>query len=216
MIVSLASQKGGSGKTTTSICLADEWHRRGHDVLLIDADPQGTAITWAAVANENDIDGPDVVTVDDDFHEKFPNAADPYEHVVIDCPPGDADHKRSPHTPRQRSAMFVSDLVVIPTGPGITDIWAVGKTLELVDEAQQYRPELSARIALNRLNSRTILGDKAKNALRQTPVPLLDATLGERVAFQETPATGRGVTRYEPNGKAADEAKALVDEIENL
>ncbi|MGV7297636.1 ParA family protein, partial [Mycobacterium kansasii] len=47
MILSLVHTKGGVGKTTTSVFLACAAAAQGREVLLLDADPQGSASSWA-------------------------------------------------------------------------------------------------------------------------------------------------------------------------
>lgn len=214
MIVAVCAQKGGVGKTTTAICLADEWNRRGHDVTLVDADPQGTAQTWADRREEDDLDGPTVARAPADYHEHVKAHAPDVNHIVIDCPPGDASPDRLAETPRQRSALVVADLAVIPCGTGVNDVWSVHGTVELVQEAQQARPNLDARLLVTQHDARTVIGDQTRKALEAVDLPVFDTMLGNRVAYQEMPGSGVGVTRYQPNGKAAEEVKALVDEIE--
>ena len=207
MIIALAGQKGGSGKTTTAICIADELHRRGGDVLLCDVDPQGTARTWADVAADADHDTPTTIGMGSGFHDELPGLTDSYDHTVIDCPPG--------HTERQRAAMMVADLVVVPCGPGATDVWSMAETIDLARKAKGIRPELEVGILVTRKDARTVIGDQAVEALKSTELPVFDTMLGFRVDYQEAPNDGVGVTRYNASGAAAEEIKNLVDELEN-
>ena len=62
-IIALLNEKGGSGKSTLSINLASALHRRGKKVVLVDADPQGTARDWRESSPEN-ADLPSVVALD--------------------------------------------------------------------------------------------------------------------------------------------------------
>lgn len=207
MIVSLTGQKGGSGKTTTALCLADEWHRRGRSVLVVDTDPQATARTWADVAAERGEDGPTVIGMGVGFHERISTLAQSYDIVVIDCPPG-----KDSEIPR--GALMVSDLALIPCGPGTTDVWSLAETIDLVRQARVIRPALEVALFVTRRDARTAIGEQITQSLQSTGLPVLDASLGFRVAYQECPSSGLGVTRYAPKDAAAKEVIALVDEIE--
>lgn len=206
MIITLAGQKGGSGKTTTSLCLADEWHVRGKRVLIIDTDPQATARTWADVANESDIEGPTVIGMGAGFHTKLEPLKQNFDVVVIDCPPSNGEI--------QRAALMVSDFALLPCGPGATDVWSIAETAEIARQAKAIRPSLNVGILITRRDARTALADQIKDALGAVGLPIMDSTLGFRVAYQAAPTVGVGVTRYEPNGAAADEVRSLVNEIE--
>ncbi|WP_205302633.1 ParA family protein [Nonomuraea montanisoli] len=64
-VIAVANQKGGVGKTTTSVNIAAALSMNGQRVLVVDLDPQGNAST--ALATEHRGDVPDVyqVLVDD-------------------------------------------------------------------------------------------------------------------------------------------------------
>jgi signal recognition particle GTPase len=48
MVIVIASSKGGSGKTTTTIHLAVCAQLAGETVAIVDCDPQGSALAWAS------------------------------------------------------------------------------------------------------------------------------------------------------------------------
>ncbi len=140
------------------------------------------------------------------FHHDLEQLAAGYDRVVIDCPPGE--------NTIQRAAILLSDLTIIPCGPGATDIWSMAETFELVRRARMLEPGLNASVLITRKRSNTVIGEQAEEMFRSLEFPCFEATLGYRVAFQEAPNAGLGVVRYKPSGVASREIDALIKEIE--
>ena len=210
MWIALTGQKGGVGKSTTAICLAAEGVDRGMRVLLVDADPQGTARTWAEVASEGGHPVPTVIAMGAAMHrpDQLPMVAKGYDLVVIDCPPRHGDI--------QRSALMAAHIAILPSGPSATDAWALASAIEVLEEARTLRPALKGCVLITRKQSRTALGKGARDVLASSGLPVLDAELGYRVAYQEAIAAGRGVTQFAPRDAAASEIRMLFDELENM
>jgi chromosome partitioning protein len=210
MVITVAGDKGGSGKSVIAINIAAEFHRRGKQVLLVDADPQGTSQTWADVAIEKGHSPPTVVAMGVGLadHNQLPALAKKFEVTIIDCP--------GSHNEIQRSALMVSDLVLLPCTPNTVDVWSLATSIELVNKAKAIRPNLLARILINRKVARTNIGESVRSALSQCGLPLLNSELGSRVAYAEAPAAGLGVTLHDPKSQAASEIFALTDELQAL
>jgi chromosome partitioning protein len=108
MIIGVLNQKGGVGKTTIAIHLAAAFAKQGQRILLIDADPQGSALDWDAARQ-----APPLFTVvgkpTATLHRDMDVLAADFDHVVIDGPPRVDDIARS--------AIMASDLVLIPVQP---------------------------------------------------------------------------------------------------
>jgi len=207
-IIAIAGQKGGAGKSTIAVCLSAEWHNRGLRVLLVDADPQATALTWAEVAAESEIESPTVIAMGDNLRQQLPRAAEGYDVVVIDCP-GRKSSKR------QIGALMLADFALLPCGPSTPDVWALSESTALVDEVRELRPDLMAAVVINR-RTQTTEGKTARDAVAGVGLPVLSTTLGQRVAFSEALAGGIGVTTYQPASLAASETRDLADEIDRV
>jgi chromosome partitioning protein len=210
MIIAFAGQKGGAGKSTAAISVACEWHARGHRVLLVDGDPQGTASTWAAVASEASRQPPAVVAMGATMHQpgQLARVGAAFDRIVIDCPPR--------HDAIQRSALMVADVAILPCGPSASDAWALAAGIALVVEAQALRPTLRAAVLLTRLSAATALSRGARGVVEGAGLPVLRASLGYRVAFAEALAAGQGPAQYAPGDVARLEVEHLVDELEQL
>lgn len=211
-VIAFAGQKGGAGKSTLAIASAAEFHRRGLRTLLVDADPQGTAATWGAIAAEREgYNPPVVVSVAEGFHRTFNDLSQGYAVTIIDCP-GRIDS-------RQRAALAVADLVVIPLAPDTVDVWALLGSLDPVREIQRARGDGGpiVRILLNRMRSGTYETKSMESVVEQTKIPVFQTHITARVAFGRFAAAGAGVVEYEgTKGKAAQEMTSIVNELTDL
>ncbi|HKW93968.1 MAG TPA: ParA family protein [Methylomirabilota bacterium] len=182
----MVNLKGGTGKTTTSVFLATGLQRAGEPVLLVDADPQGSALSWSAA------DGFPVVTVampQPVLHRQIPALARAYRHVVMDCPPADEAIVRS--------ALLAADIVVMPMAPSMLDLDRLRPTLALLAAvAPQNEPPFYA--LLTRVRARTRMSSAARTWLGALEVPVLVAEVPLRetytTALGEVPPAG---TEYE-------------------
>jgi chromosome partitioning protein len=205
MIIGVLNQKGGVGKTTISVNLAAALVKHGRRVLLVDADPQGSALAWSSLRESEPL-FPVIGMAKPTLHRELPNLAKGYDVVVIDGAPRVNE--------LARAAMLASDLVLIPVQPSPYDVWASADTVRLVREAQQFRAGIRAVFLINRRIAKTAIGRDVASALSQfEDVPVLKTALGQRVIFAESAARGLSVVEVAPHSEAAAELMSLTDLI---
>ncbi len=204
--ITLAGQKGGTGKSTIAVHLASEYQRRGYRVLVLDADPQGTALTWSEAAADAGWPSPSVLGVGDALRAQLPELGRGFDVVIIDT--------AGRQSKRLAGALALSDLALVPCKPSAPDVWSLTDTIELVERVREVR-DLEARIIVNEGN-RTALAEAARTAIDAAGLDVMASTLGRRVAFAEALAEGRGVTMHAPGSVAALELANLADEIDAL
>lgn len=213
MIVAFVQTKGGVGKTTLAVNLAVERSLKAHrDVLLVDADEQGTASDFVQIRAER-LGGAGFVAValaGPAVRSQVLGLKSKFDDIVIDA--GGRD------TASLRAALTVADLAVLPFQPRSFDIWTIDKVSALIAEARSINPALAAVAILNNADNTGDDNRQAAAALSENPeIRYLDAVIGRRKSFANASASGLSVLEYTPkDAKAVAELTRLCDKIAAL
>ncbi|MSO92196.1 MAG: ParA family protein [Rhodospirillales bacterium] len=206
-VMTVAQQKGGSGKTTLAAQIAAAWSAEGQRTALVDIDPQASLATW--FQRRTEWDGAPVHTLHLSKIAGWRIAAEidrlrrDFDAVIVDSPP----HAET----ETRTAVRAADLVLIPVQPSPMDIWATQPTLEMA-----RKEKVRALIVLNRVPARARLIEAVEAALAKESVPVATCRLGNRTAFAQSMMEGRAVVECAPRSTAAAEVRALADELRRL
>ena len=214
VVVAVAQQTGGAGKTTLVANLAAAWAATRR-VGVIDIDPQHSLARWhglrAAQAPHGRkgqaAAGLPAILCSDAAGWKLANElermARAVDLILVDSAPQvDTDARR---------AIRGAALVLVPVQPSLPDLWAAEGTMALA--AAEKRP---ARLVMNRAPARSRLRTTVEAEAARRGWALLPAALGSRSAYAQAFAQGMGVTEASPRSAACVELLALVAAIEEI
>lgn len=160
-----------SGNQTSAVYLAAALARRGK-TLLVDADPQGSALSWGDQAETLPftVAALPVKTL----HRQLPELSQGFSHVVVDTPPGDPG--------LVRSAALVAEIALIPIPPSLMDMDRLRPTLELLAEVEPLNP-LRIALLLTKVRRGTRSATAARQMLKELELPVLDTEVPLREAY---------------------------------
>jgi len=204
MIISFLNQKGGVGKTTLSVNVAGCLARQGHRVLLIDADKQGSATTWASLREDAPFQVVSMARAN--MARDALKLAQDYTHTVIDGPPHAEEVARS--------CIVASDFVALPIEPSGLSTWASDLTVRQVTEAQEFKPTLKCGFVVSRKIGKTVIGRDIRNMAAEAGLHILRSEIEQRVAFAEGMTMGQTIFEWAAGSNAAQEIEHLTKEIE--
>ncbi|MBV9248574.1 MAG: ParA family protein [Acetobacteraceae bacterium] len=202
VVITVAQQKGGTGKTTLAANLAAAL-APSRRVALVDIDPQRSLTRWHELRVQRNGSAPALT-----FSEiagwrlatELSKLQSTHDVVLVDSPP-QIDTEA-------RLAIRGASLVLVPVQPSPPDIWAAEGTLGLA--ASERRP---ARILLNRVPSASKLRESVAADIAARNLPALHSTIGNRTGFAVAFAEGLGVTEAAPRSTAAAELRHLMAEV---
>jgi len=187
--LALANLKPGTGKTTSAVWLAHVFALAGNSVLLLDADPSGSALEWSDLAAMYPGLAPQraafpfriVALPSRELHRRLPEIARDDDVVIIDTP------QIEDHAAIARSALRYVDEVVIPCAPSPIEINRTTPVREEIAEVQEIRDvPLRWAVLLNRCVARAHSTGDAREALVDLGYDVLDTVVPRREIYAQS------------------------------
>jgi chromosome partitioning protein len=200
--LALANLKPGTGKTTSAVWLAHIFAQAGNKVLLVDADPSGSALEWSDLAAMYPGLPPQaafpfriVALPSREMHRRIPEIADDDDVVIIDAP------QLEDHAAIALSALRYADEILIPCAPSPIEINRTTPVREEINEVAAVRDQ-PARVAilLNRCITRANSTGDAREALQGLGYDVLDTVVPRLEVYAQSfgmpiPSNGREIWR---------------------
>ena len=203
-VITVAQQKGGTGKTTLVVQLALTFIKYHNlKVAIIDTDPQGSLGKWFMIRSDKGISNTNLTFKTASlWGAQYESKILKQDHdiIFIDTPPkieSDA-----------RPAIEAADLVLIPVAPSPVDFWATEGIIEIAKKAKR-----KILIQINRANYRSKLISKTHEYISSIKVKAIDTLIGHRQIYVAAMGEGKTVVEKQRKSKAVDEIKKISEQI---
>jgi chromosome partitioning protein len=195
-VIVVTNQKGGCGKTTLAVHLAEALAVHGLKTVLVDSDPQGTAVLWSRLGKLN---AAVVAVSDENMPATLAKLADEHDYVVVDCLP-------SATAPTTLAALDAAGIALVPCQTSTPDLHA---TLALMGVVAKRRPGLPALVVPTCLSTTVVSREVLE--LMETSWALSRSRLAARTCYRE--AAAQGTTVHAMTGRAAATAAKEVNDL---
>ena len=202
LIITLAHQKGGVGKSTLATNLRGYFAGGGYKAALVDIDPQGSVSKLVRTFASQEGREPEHIIERGSFKDygELLKLLEAYDIAIIDTPP---------YLSKELEDVFeITNMVLVPCKASPLDFLAIGDTLDLIREAKLKRKELIAAVVMTMTITGTDFTSSIRKELEKTEFPVLKTEIGNRVAYM------RSLLRA--NTVLGDENRKAWDEVENL
>ena len=203
-VITIAQQKGGTGKTTLAVHLALAFIKYHNlKVAIIDTDPQGSLGKWFMIREEKKLSNDNLTFKTASlWGAQYESKALIKDHdiVIIDTPPkieSDA-----------RPSIEAADLVLIPVAASQVDFWATGAIVDIAKKANK-----KILIQINRSNQRSKLISKTNDFIKSLNLSSTKTIIGNRQIYAASMGEGKSVVEKQKKSKAVEEIKQLSEQI---
>ncbi|MFT7652510.1 MAG: chromosome partitioning protein [Limisphaerales bacterium] len=203
-IITMATTKGGAGKTTVAQMIIGAVHHRGYSVGVVDTDENQTLSNWLSSATNLAIDHRSVLE-ESKIVEVAKKMNRHHDLVVIDTPGAQSQGTVF--------AIGCADLVIIPLQLSKADVVQAERTHELVQStASLTGREIQSRLLFTDYTPKTKVAKKVRNKVKALGLATFKTRFHHLVAFKELTFTGK----VPHKGTAGAQGQLLVDEIANM
>jgi chromosome partitioning protein len=204
VVITVASRKGGSGKSTLTAHLSAYANKASRRCLLIDADPQGSLTLWHGLRKSGE---PLLRSATRGVDNLIKAAKDTgLEWVFIDTPPQMSGIVND--------AIRAATLVVIPARPSVFDIDAVKETIEYARERRKPYAIVLNGAPPRRETSEAPITALARESLDKLKAPVWSGQITHRTTYSLALSEGEGAREFDPDSLAANEVARLFSAIE--
>lgn len=205
LIITVATMKGGSGKSTVASCLAVYWHLRGRRPTLIDADPQRSIMRLAA--RERRLGGVTVIEDTENAAQTARRIAGEGGLVLIDTP-----GFRSQTT---LDCLAATDFLLVPVKPSPFDVDRMLDTLSFLTDSANGRQPLF-RCLLTQTTRDSVIARHIRSELAEAGLPVMQSEMNNRVGYPEASLWGATPSLISWKGQAAKEIATIADELDTV
>ena len=203
-VITIAQQKGGTGKTTLAVHLAMAFIKyHGLKVAIIDTDPQGSLGKWFMIRSENKVSNENLTFKTASLwgaQYESKTLKNDHDIVIIDTPPKiEAD---------ARPSIEAADLVLIPMAASHVDFWATGAITEIAKQAKK-----KILVQINRSNQRSKLISKTNDFIKSLNLSATKTIIGNRQIFASSMGEGKTAVEKQKKSNAVEEIKQLSEQI---